>query len=109
MALGIKTTMVEHMTEKEFQSWLVDLAHLYKWKTMHILRPKGTEAGWPDLVLIKAPRLIFAELKTMKGKATAAQTWWGNALVEVAAANSTIEYHLWRPSDRDEIERVVKS
>jgi hypothetical protein len=54
----------------------------------------GGSAGFPDLVLCHEQRgLIFAELKTDKGKASDQQLAWLRTLHPHA------ECYLWRPSD----------
>jgi hypothetical protein len=64
--------------ERDFQTAVIDLAHLAGWTLAHF-RPAQTRHGWrtpvagdgqgfPDLILTKGPRLVIAELKTQKGK-----------------------------------------
>jgi hypothetical protein len=60
-------------------------------------------AGWPDLVLVRPPRLIFAELKSESGQVRANQTEWLDVLRLLPAA----ETYLWRPSDWDELVEVL--
>jgi len=56
-------------------------------------------AGFPDLVLAHKTRgLIFAELKTTKGKTSIAQEHWLNIL------NPHAEVYIWRPEQLQEIE-----
>ena len=63
------------MTEREFQRAVVELARLMGWRVHHT-RPALTragewrtpiqgDAGFPDLVLCRPPRLILAELKRL--------------------------------------------
>jgi hypothetical protein len=47
--------------------------------------------------------VIFAELKTEKGKTTMAQDYWRSSLERHA------EYYLWRPSDLDFISQRLRS
>ncbi len=63
---------------------------------------QGDGAGFPDLVLIKAGRLLFAELKAAKGVLTPEQRTWLNGLRGACG-----EVYLWRPEDYDEIEKVL--
>jgi len=61
------------MTEREFQQAVVQLARLMGWRVHHTrpaltqrgrwLTPIQGDAGFPDLVLCRPPRLILAELK----------------------------------------------
>lgn len=69
----------------------------------HTLRSKGSTSGFPDRVIVRE-RVLFAELKTEKGKPTDAQVEW---LTMLAAAGA--EVYLWRPSDLDEIGRILSA
>jgi hypothetical protein len=92
------------ITEKQFEAQVRQLAHLYGWLCYHTWRSIHSPAGFPDLVLVRADgrpggnRLIFAELKTVRGKLTAAQQQWLEALRQTAA-----EVYVWRPDDWDSI------
>lgn len=68
-------------------------------------RRSGPDAGFPDLVLAGHGRLIFAELKRERGRASPAQLQWKG---ELEAAG--VEVYLWRPSSwsSGEIERILK-
>lgn len=98
------------MKEKQFQKIVIDAAHLYGWKVAHF-RPARTAKGWrtpvaadgqgfPDLVLVKSFRLIFAELKTDTGRLSPHQRDWIDKLPGAV---------VWRPRDWDEIKRTLKS
>jgi hypothetical protein len=89
-------------TERDFSSWVLDLAHLRGWATYHTWLSMHSARGWPDLALVRPPRLAFAELKTEKGKPTKAQAYWLELLGQAGA-----EAYLWRPSDRDRIEEIL--
>lgn len=102
-------------TEREFTAQCLALAHLYGWLTMHE-RParrldgtwrtpaQGDGAGWPDLVLCRPPRLIFAELKAEHGKIAPLQQRWLDALRAVPGC----EVYVWRPAQlADEINQVL--
>ena len=43
------------------------------WLDWHVLRSKGMRAGFPDLVLIRPPEIIWVELKAENGRVTPAQ------------------------------------
>jgi len=85
------------------------LAKLHGWLVMHTRAveirpgvwktPLQGHAGFPDLVLVHVDRgLIFAELKSDKGKLSAMQIVWSEALTIAGQ-----EVHLWRPKDIQEI------
>lgn len=90
-------------TEAAFQAQVVQLARLCGWATFHPWLSVKSAHGWPDLALARTGRLVLAELKSDQGKVTAAQQGWLDLLRTVEG----IEVYLWRPSDFDEIERVL--
>jgi hypothetical protein len=51
------------MTEKQLQGAVVELAKRLGYLVYHTFDSRRSNPGWPDLVLCKPPRLIFAELK----------------------------------------------
>ena len=81
-----------------------ELARLKGWRTYHTLRSKGSEAGFPDLVMVRRGRLIFAELKTEAGDTTAAQRTWLDDLASSCRLHDRSgvvlgsEVCVWRPS-----------
>jgi hypothetical protein len=100
------------MTEDDFLESIIDLAHVYGWKVFHARAARtgkgwrtpvqGDGAGFPDLVLVRE-RVIFAELKTDKGKLSELQEDWTLAL------NTAVqEVYVWHPSDWDRIVEVLK-
>src|SRR5262245_27714679 len=99
------------LSEKKFTQMVIDLARLHGFRVAHF-RPARTTRGWvtalsghigyPDLTLCKGPRLIFAELKTARGKLTPGQTNWLHALEATGA-----EVYLWKPDQWDEIEALL--
>lgn len=66
------------ISEREFQAQVVTLAEMLGWTVNHVRRSIGgkkqgwvtatTLKGWPDLTLIRPPRLVFAELKVKPNK-----------------------------------------
>jgi hypothetical protein len=95
------------MTESDLQAAVLDLAAILHWRRAHF-RPamtsrgwrtavSGEGAGWPDLVLVRPPRIVVAELKAEKGRLTGDQDAW---LSDLAACG--IDVHVWRPSSLDD-------
>lgn len=103
------------LTEKQFSQQVVDLAKMLGWRIYRTWLPIHSPAGFPDLVLLKPPRLIFAELESEKGQTTPKQDEW----LEDLRAASTRQDHcgmpehvgfdvfLWRPDDLDAIARIL--
>ncbi|HYE20941.1 MAG TPA: hypothetical protein VEA69_21020 [Tepidisphaeraceae bacterium] len=82
------------LSEKDFQADVIRFAKANGWRVYHTFTSKRSEPGYPDLTLVRGSRLIFAELKTESGKATAEQSEWLDA---IRAAR--VPAYLWRPSD----------
>ena len=82
------------LTERDFSQQVIELARLRGWKVYHTWSSIHSPAGFPDLVLTRKGRLIFAELKSDKGKLTPAQEEWLASLRETAA-----RVYEWRPTD----------
>jgi hypothetical protein len=79
------------------------LAKLLGWKVFHQWLSIRSESGWPDLTLVRPPRLVFAELKTERGKLTLAQDQTLDLLVACGA-----EVYVWRPYEWDEVVQTLK-
>jgi hypothetical protein len=103
-------------SEAQFQASVMQLATMYGWEWLHIQKAMNDRAyhrtpaigslgpGWPDLVLLKGNRLIFAELKSEKGKVTPNQR---GVLGMLSATGHQV--FLWRPSDWDRIVEVLNN
>ena len=117
------------ISEAQFLRQVIELGHAYRWKIAHF-RPAKTKcrdckgqgcsscgftgfswrtavsadgAGFPDLIMVRKGKIIFFELKADKGKLTDAQYGWFWAL------NAKEQFcYVWRPSDIDEIEKILK-
>lgn len=108
----------KRVTEGEFTAQVIALAKLCGWTTAHF-RPARTGAGgwrtavqgdgkgFPDLVLVKPPRLVFAELKVRPNRLDPAQLLWLEKLMGVAGASPGLGYFVWFPEDWSDIERVL--
>jgi VRR-NUC domain len=92
-------------TEREFTAQVMTIAHLYGWTVAHF-RParradgswmtplQGDGAGFPDLVLVRGERCLFAELKAEGGRLAPLQQRWLEALRAVPG----LEVVVWKPS-----------
>lgn len=88
------------MSENDLLSNVRQIAGLLGWFHYHTHDSRRSEAGFPDLVLVRGDRLIFAELKSAKGRLTPAQADWLKRLNAVAPSpGKTVEVYLWRPVD----------
>ena len=108
-ALDANQASLRALSEDDFQPQVIDLAHIYGFRHMHVRRTIGKGrrwvtgtscVGWPDLVLWapRTTRIIFAELKTETGKVSVEQAL---VLTELATAGGHV--HVWRPRDFDAI------
>ena len=111
--MDVKDFLLLTRSERSFQRELINAAHILGWRVVHF-RPALTQKGWrtpvqgdgvgfPDLILVRGGRLIFAELKSENGKANDAQKAWAKILGQTPA-----EVYLWRPSDWSTIVEVLK-
>ena len=91
------------MSEKEFQRMVIRLANMRGWLAYHTYDSRRCVAGYPDLTLLRPPRLIFAELKTDKGRLRPEQEIWLERLKGTSA-----EVVIWRPKQWKEIEEMLK-
>ena len=98
------------ITEKQFEGQVKDLAKLFGWKYYHTWRSIHSPAGFPDVVMVRPPRLIFAELKSEQGKPSDKQQDWLDILKECQRDFSfrMPEVYLWRPSQFEEIANILR-
>lgn len=107
--------MPRQTPENDFMRQVIDLAKMRGWKVAHFgasVRVVGKArtfvgdkdaAGFPDLILARGERLIFAELKAGKGRTSEAQVGWLKALDEANA-----EVYLWYPKDMEWVNSTLK-
>jgi hypothetical protein len=92
------------MTEAQWQDQVIDLARLMGYE--NIFHPKysiQSASGFPDLVLLKGPRLIHIELKSETGQPSAEQYFW---LYELQMGGH--EAYLLRPSDWNMLQKILR-
>lgn len=98
---------------------VTQLAELRGWQWAHF-RPAMTAKGWrtpvsgplgkgwPDLVLVRRDRIIFAELKADRGALTADQERVLRLLDDVDPSDEMVKVHIWRPRYWDHIEEALR-
>ena len=79
--------------ESEFLKQVLEYAELREWLAYHTYDSRRSQAGFPDLTLIRRDRIVFAELKTARGRLTVDQQRWFTALDA-----TSVEAYIWRPS-----------
>lgn len=94
------------MTEAQLQAAIIELAVVLGYRHYHTFNSRKSPSGFPDLVLVRAPRIVFAELKSAQGSLTAEQKEWMASL----AACPSVETCLWGPADwlDGTIEKVLR-
>lgn len=92
------------LPEKQFQAQILDLARLSGFLVYHTHDARRSAPGFPDLVLVRPPLVLFAELKTDTGRLRPEQRLWLDALGRCESVESV----LWRPGDWKRIEKVLK-
>lgn len=101
-------------SENDFMQWAIHCARMFGWR-LHHCRPALTRSGrwatpvqgnvgFPDLVLLRPPRLVVAELKSDRGRLSTEQEAWLADFESVPCA----EVYVWRPADREAVEAVLR-
>lgn len=89
------------LAESRFQAAVIQRAGELGWRCHASRAPLG-DPGFPDLILVRPPRLIFAELK-VGGPVRAEQSVWLAVLALCPSAVSVV----WRPADWPQIESTL--
>ena len=90
------------MKEAEFQSKVIALAKSLGYKVYHTADSRGSEPGFPDLVLA-GKYVLFVELKTDKGRLSKEQEKW----LDVLSLAEGVYASVWRPKDWTEIQKIL--
>ena len=97
------------ISEADFQEWWRHLMDLYGYVNYHTHRSIQSPSGFPDNVAVRLdpkPRLVFAELKTDEKESQPSIDQW--IWLKILQHIPGVECFLFRPSDRDEIERLMR-
>lgn len=90
-------------TEKQFEGQIENLLKLFKWKYYHTWNSEHSEEGFPDVIAIRPPRLLVAELKKEGEEPTDEQWAWLDCFSLAGA-----ETYVWWPSDIDEVMKILR-
>ena len=92
--------------ESELKSKVRELALQLQWRYYHTHDSRKSEAGFPDITLVRNGRVLFIELKRQKKNPTTDQKKWLDELHKVPFC----EVYVWRPSDwnNDSILNILK-
>lgn len=102
--LAARVELDLHVSEREFQRQITDLADLTGWRWFHVYDSRRSPAGFPDLVLLRRGRLLFFEVKSASGRISRPQAAW---LLDLAQVPGVIALAV-RPSDWPKVERLLK-
>ena len=103
------------MLEKDIQRSILSAARDFGWLAYATYRSMRSEPGFPDLVMVRPPRVIIAEVKTSNGRYSkgkwnkSGSRWlpgqddWAKAFNDAPG----VEYYLWRPEDLDDIYKTL--
>ena len=100
--MSLREFIDTNMTETQFQELVVGFAETHGWLTYHTFDSRRSQAGFPDLTMVRHGRLVFAELKSAAGKVTEDQQRW------IEALGVRHEVYVWRPADWAEVKRVLE-
>jgi hypothetical protein len=89
-------------SEKSFMAAVIQLAELNGFLVYHTHDSRRSQAGFPDLLLVKPPRALAFELKSMTGKVSPAQKLWLDALSKCG-----IRCFVFRPNAKQDIARLL--
>lgn len=100
-------------SERDLQKVVMRYARDHGWRAKHDLPARVSDgrvltafqgdAGFPDCVMVRAPRLLLVELKNEKGTTSPAQDLWLRPLGQIPG----IEVYVWRPRDWPQIKAVL--
>jgi hypothetical protein len=90
------------MTEAQFQQRITDYCDWRRLKWHHETDSRKSKKGFPDLVIAGPGKIIFAELKSAKGRVTREQQEWIEAVRWAG-----ITAYVWRPDDWPEVKAVL--
>lgn len=90
------------MSEAAFQKRITDLCDWLGLRWHHEVDSRKSKSGFPDLVIVAPARVIFAELKTEKGRLTAEQEAWVQSLNRAG-----VLAFVWRPQDWESIKNLL--
>ena len=95
--------LLQTVKEEVWREHVLDWARQRGWRCYFTWTSVHSPPGFPDLVLIRPPRLIFAELKTETGQLRTAQDEW------IADLNliDQVETYVWRPHDEERVLEVL--
>jgi hypothetical protein len=96
--------LVAAQSESEFMTAIIDEAKRTGWLVYHTHRSDKSEAGFPDLVMVRQGRMVVAEVKRVGGTPTMEQVRW---LLDMARVPG-IEVYCWDAADFDKVVQTLE-
>lgn len=96
-------TQPPRQSERSFQAQVLAYATLRGWRAYHTHDSRHSASGFPDLVLVRRPYVLFVELKRDGERPTGAQQAWLDALIDCG-----LDASVWHPLDWPELERRLR-
>lgn len=101
--------------EDKFLKQILEYAKIRGWRSAHfrpgmmangrwITAGLGQTKGFPDIILVRSDRLIFAEVKTDAGEMSDTQLDWMESLSQTRLC----ECYLWTPSRWQRIQEILE-
>lgn len=91
-------------TEAAWQKTVRQAAAMLNWRCYHTRFSFRSDPGFPDLICVKGNRLVALELKSERGRVTAAQQEWIEAFAAVPGVTALIA----KPNDWPAVEAALK-
>lgn len=101
--LTARQIVLRSISETDWQERVETESALLGWWSWHDNDPRRNRSGWPDLVLVRPPRILFVELKTENGRLSSRQ----RVVLGMLARCPGVEVYVWRPSDEDDVRRIL--
>lgn len=95
---------VSPVPESAYLVRIVAYARAQGWLVYHTHDSRRSAPGFPDLCLVRPGRLMFAEVKTARGKLTHEQETW---LALLRRSVPGVEVYVFHPADWDNVRAVL--
>lgn len=105
--------VVRATSEREFQKWVTTYAKRHGWMVCHVSPTKTPDGRWitnysakgfPDVLLLKPPRMVVLELKRQDGTVRDEQRAW----IEAFAGVPGVVAAFVRPSDMNALAELLR-
>jgi hypothetical protein len=104
------------VTEAQWQQLVTDWATVRGWTWWHTPDSRRSNAGLPDLILVRPPRVLFVELKKKGGKLTKTtidlrtrtRSLGQEETIPMFQACPGVETYVWYPADEPTMLAVLE-